>query len=252
MGTIVSFGNSVVGFGSSGVVVGAPAAELPAKTLRCSFRDGFNPIEGLIDRSSMGMTWTHVTGDTYDFKYENTNWVVRTSGTVGGVFNAYYTGNVYPMTQHEFDIIDSNLSGVTDISYLLTSAWRCTSCVIKHVESVTVAVQAFGHGGRNMYLTSINDLYMPAVTNTSSMFVGCTNLASLPFVTAPLTVNTSNMFSRCSNVSSGITEMYEYLSTKPVEVTNHGYTFTNCGTGTAEGRAARASIPTSWGGAMAE
>lgn len=234
----------------SGIKVSYPGS-LPAiaqKTLRFDFKyDHFNPLTYLPDYSASGFIWTHIQDDIYDFNYDYTNWISPSTGTrSGGLFNIYYNSatSSYPMTQHEFDIIDSDLTGVTNIKGLFQSAWRAKDLNIKHVESVVNASYAFGHGSRTMYITSINDLNMPALEDASSMFNGCGNLTgTLPFVTGPNITNASYMYLRCSGVTSGAVAMYNYLSTKSVAVTSHDGCFSRCST-TEE----RAQIPSSWGG----
>lgn len=258
MSTIATFGNNWVGFGSAGSIVGAPVVQpvpsLPAKTLRCEFYDSFDPTTDMPDCSEFGMTWTHVSGNIYDFNCTSTYWTLDRgpNGAPGSIFNAYgvKTSGVwtFPMTQHEFDIIDSNLTGVTNIRYLLAGAWRCRNAVMKNLESVTVAGYAFAHGQRNMYLESINDLNMPALTDASSMFTKAVNLTALPFVTAPLLTLAYRMYSECRNAASGIYDMYEYLSTKSVAVTSYSKCFEYCGSQSVSGAQELAQIPQSWGG----
>ena len=97
-------------------------------------------------------------------------------------------------------------------------------------------------------LTHIPSYILTSATNLGNFALNCTALVQVPVLTCPATTNANGMFSGCTAVESGALSMYNYLSTKPVEVTLHNNTFTNCGSDTTTGAAELAQIPSSWGG----
>ena len=119
------------------------------------------------------------------------------------------------------EVIGGQTSNVTDT---LDMFWYCTS-----LETVAV------------FDTS-------NVTNMGYMFERCTSLKHVPlFNTSSLTMM-FGMFENCSNVESGMYDLYLQVSSQANVPSHNVYTFGGCGTNTASGRAARAQIPTTWGG----
>lgn len=215
----------------------APApVGIPAKTMRCDFKyDHFDPTT-LVDNGGIGATWTHVEDDVYDFYYNNTNWGSRKwghiGGSIGGLFNTYAyragSGTVYPMTQHEYDIVDMNLEGVTDVAQLLGSAYKTRNLFsIRNTGSVTNFDRFLAHGNRAMLYTSI------PLFDTSSA------------------VNVSQMCRNATAVTTGALALYTQMSTQANPPTSYSSCFSNCGSGNASGQAELAQIPSSWGGTMA-
>jgi len=208
-------------------------AGLPAKTMRFDFKyDHFDPTT-LTDFGGIGATWTHVHDDIYDFYYNNTNWGSRTwsNAGAGGLFNtyAYRSGSsyVYPMTLHEYDVIDMNLEGVTDVSQLLGSAYKVKNLFsIRNTGSVTNFDRFLAHGTRQMLYTSIPLFDTSSATNVSMM---CVNTR---------------------NVTTGALALYTQMSTQTTPPATYNGCFTNCGSDTVTGAAELAQIPTSWGGTM--
>ena len=220
---------------SSGKVLGKKALPaLASRSMRFDFEyDHFNPITGLIDHSEDGLIWTHVANDVYDFHYDNANWGYRkTSVGSGGLFNVYAyrgdSGTVYPMTQHQLDVLDMDMTGVTDVSSLFSSVWR-----VQNIFSI-----------RN---TS-------SVTNFNS-FIGSSNrliaIPSIPLFDTSSATNVDGMFRNTRNVESGALAMYQQMSSQATPPSTHSGCFSYCGAGTTTGAAELAQIPTSWGGTMA-
>lgn len=210
-------------------------AGIPAKTIRCDFKyDHFDPTT-LTDNGHIGATWTHVENDVYDFYYNNYNWGVRywpKTGDTGGLFNTYgYRGDstVYPMTQHEFDILDMNLDGVIDVSNLIASAWRVQNIFsIRNSGSVTNFSYFLAHGARTVQYTSI------------------------PLFDTRSAVNVSYMCINARNVTTGALALYTQMSTQTNPPISTNGCFSRCGRNTTTGKAELAQIPTSWGGTMQE
>lgn len=237
-------------------------AGLPAKTMRFDFHyDNFDPTTGLSDRSDIGATWTHVSGDVYDFHYDNTLWYC-TSGmsptsTSGGLFNiySYRAGtDTFPMNMHDFDIIDSNLSGVTDTHKLLTSARRCVNCVLKNTGDIIYAAEMLTGGNRPSSLTTLNALDLHSAADISRLLYGNTSLTSALDITLSGAVEAcSGAFQSCKKVPSGALALYNSLSSQANPPSSYSYCFTGCGANAALDAPIHAEmdqIPTDWGGTM--
>jgi hypothetical protein len=212
-------------------ILSSGSPQIPAKTIRFDFKyDHFDP-RTMRDSNGIGATWTHVRDDIYDFYYNNTNWGSRKwkIGGTGGLFNnyAYMNGSstVYPMTQHKFDIIDMNLDGVTDVSQLISSAWRVMNIFsIRNSGSVTNFSRFLAHASRQVQYTSI------PLFDTSSA------------------VDVSNMCRDARYVTTGALALYNQMSTQAIPPSNYNNCFTNCGINSTTGAEELAQIPTSWGG----
>lgn len=272
----VKVGEAYLG-GTKVFSAGAPA--LAPRSMRFDFKyDHFNPITGLDDLSGRGLIWTHVANDVYDFHYDNADWGFRsTSVGNGGLFNLYGyqsgSSNVLPMTKHQFDVLDMDLTGVTTVSYLFNSAWPVKNIFsIRNTTSVTNFSYFVGHNKRTIAITSIPLFDMSSATNAECMFSNCTSLASVPlFNTSNVTnmlsmfanctsltsvplfntdsvTNVSYMFRMCTHVESGALALYQQMSTQTTPPTTHTNCFANCGSNTTTGAAELAQIPSDWGG----
>lgn len=244
---------------SSGKVLGKKALPaLASRSMRFDFKyDHFNPITGMPDLSEDGLIWTHVADDVYDFHYDNADWGFRrTSYGNGGLFNLYGypsgSGNVLPMTQHQFDVLDMDLTGVTTVSSLFNSARQVQNIFsIRNTSSVTNFSNFLFHN-RQIAIPSIPLFDTSSATNMSGMFQACSSLKSIPLFNTGNVTNVSSMFSGCRNVESGALALYQQMSSQTTPPASYSYCFTNCGSNTTTGAAERAQIPTSWGGTMAE
>ena len=243
------------------VVLGSGLPPIAQKTLRFDFKyDHFNPTTGLADRSDIGATWTHVAGDVYDFHYGNTFWYCRTdmspTGTSGGLFNiySYYEGSIatFPMNMHNFDIIDSNLSGVTDARSLVSSARRVVNCVLKNTGDIINASGMLSGGNRAASLTTLNALDLHSATDISGLLNRSSSLISALDITLSGNVtNCSSAFQGCTKVPSGALALYNSLSSQATPPSSYSNCFTNCGADAAQDapiHAEMAQIPASWGG----
>lgn len=223
---------------------------LPAKTLRFDFKyDHFNPVTGLIDRSDIGATWTHVADDVYDFHFDNPVWYCTSamSSVSGGLFNIYYFNNTFPMSQHSYDIIDSNLSGVTDASMLINSARRIVNCVLKNTGDIINAYRMLSGGNRASTLTTLNALDLHSATDIHSLMAGDNSLISpLDITLSGAVTDCGSAFYNCKKVPSGALAIYESLSSQAIPPSTHDTTFYNCGSSTTTGAAELAQIPSDW------
>ena len=211
-------------------------AGLPAKTMRFDFKyDHFDPTT-LVDYGGIGATWTHVEDDVYDFYYNSTDWGTRLwphlSGSKRNLFFAYSastSASDQPFANRNYDVIDANLEGVTNVEQLL--------------------------GGSSMKgLQSI-----ASISNTSSVtnFIGFLSMGqniaaytSIPLFDTSSAVDVSQMFRNAKNVETGALAMYTQMSTQANPPTRYSSCFSNCGVNTVTGAAELAQIPTSWGGTM--
>ena len=229
-------------------------AGLPPKTMRFDFHyDHFNPTTDL--PSLTEMTWTHVEDDVYDFHYDNPVWAYQYRGPsrAEGMFNVYYplVGS-YPMSNHQFDVIDSNLTGVTVLNRLFNSARQVTHCVLKNTSSVTDATSLFYHP-RKCSLVSINTLDFSSVQYMENMFRNCEYLTSpLSITLSGAVIYCTHAFENAKNVPSGALALYNSMSSQSTPPTSYTGCFTRCGSSTTTGAAELAQIPTSWGGTMQE
>lgn len=87
-----------------------------------------------------------------------------------------------------------------------------------------------------------------SVTNGESAFEGCYEVKEIPNYNFSSITKAKQMFKDDFKVSKNIVETYEKLLARGSSITNHTDCFKNCGIDTAEGRAALAQIPASWGG----
>lgn len=85
-------------------------------------------------------------------------------------------------------------------------------------------------------------------TSFSCAFKNNIQLTTISGVRVPAATNVDQMFRGCRKVETGITELYEHLSTKEVSVTSHSRTFENTGADSVPGAAELAQIPADWGG----
>lgn len=113
-----------------------------------------------------------------------------------------------------------DMSGITDVSDMF---WACNSM--------------------RLY-TPIN---FPDATIFDFMFAQCTSLTSMPVIDTTNAVSVESMFYQCVNMKTGIYAMYQQLAAVAT-ISNHTYTFYDCGSNTVEGAAELAQIPASWGG----
>ena len=97
-------------------------------------------------------------------------------------------------------------------------------------------------------LTTIPLFDTSNVTNMSNMFNGCTSLTTVPLFDTSSVTNMEAAFYGCTNVESGALALYQQASMQANPPSNHGGTFTNCGSNTVTGAAELAQIPSSWGG----
>ena len=244
------------------VVLGSIETSLPPiaqKTLRFDFKyDHFDPTTGLADRSDIGATCTHVRGDIYDFTYNNTVWYYSGSQS-GGVFNMYayeQAGSwVYPMSNHSYDIIDSDMTGVTDARYMISSARLVVNCVLKGTGDIVNASHMLCGGNAASTLKTLNALDLHSATDIRSICAYCYSLESPLVITLGGAVTyCTSAFERCYKVPSGALNLYNQLNGQANPPYYDTYCFYECGRDAAQDAPIHAEmqqIPSSWGGSGA-
>lgn len=135
-------------------------------------------------------------------------------------------------------------AGTNNAGYLvLTGSIETTS-------SLTNVKQMF----QNQYgLISCPIFETSGVTDMSSMFymngrADHSRLSSVYLYHTESATDVSSMFSGCSLVASGALALYQQMSTQTTPPTTTANCFTDCGSGTVTGAAELAQIPASWGG----
>lgn len=228
-------------------------AGLPAKTMRFDFHyDHFDPTTSLPSISEFN--WTHVEDDVYDFHLDSDVWAYnyRDPSSAEGLFNAYYplVGS-FPMSNHQFDIIDSNLTGVAVLNRFFNAARQVKNCVLKNTGSVTDATSLFYHA-RRCSLVSLNTLDLSSAVYIDHLFHFC------DYLTTPLAITLSGdvyscayAFNGATHVPSGALALYNSLSSQSM-LPNYSHCFNNCGSATTTGAEELAQIPTSWGGTLTD
>lgn len=251
---------------------GMPA--LAPKSMRFDFKyDHWDPVEELPAVS--GMTWTHVSGDVYDFHCDWTNWTYQERDSAS-IFNHYVYSSGgktnYFMNEHQFDVLDMDLTGVTSVAYLFQGAYQIQNIFsIRNTSSLTNTSNMFYHK-RAIQITSVPLFDTSSVTDMSGMFRTCNKLASLPLFDTSSCTNMNNMLSGCSSLTSiplfntssctsmsyfasnctkvetGALALYQQASTQATVVQYQQDAFFKCGSATTSGAAELAQIPTDWGG----
>jgi len=95
----------------------------------------------------------------------------------------------------------------------------------------------------------IGGYYCQSMDRTFSNATGLTEISDI--IQCTTLINVNGTFSGCTNCASGQYDMYDYLSTYNLGITNHSGTFTDCGSDTQTGLDELDQIPTGWGGNMA-
>lgn len=251
---IYTYDNKVMTLG--GKWMEQPTPVFPPKTIRFDFKyDHWNPTEELPEVS--GMSWTHVSDDVYDFHCDSTNWTYQEQGRAS-LFNNYsyfnpQTGRTaYYMSEHQFDVLDMDLTGVTSVAYLFQGAHQIQNIFsIRNTSSLTNTSYMFTHNLK-IPITSVPLFDTSSVTNMSDMFRNCNKLTSIPLFDTSSCTNMNNFANGCTKVESGALALYQQASSQATPPVNHSNTFYNCGRDTTTGAAELAQIPTDWGGTMTD
>ena len=189
-------------------------------------------------------TWTKVPGiSTNEWEYYQKN--------DKNFHDAFY--NKFTDSNNLVTIIDSDLTGVTDISGIFYGCTSLTNSDLKNTGSVTNMSLAFYKCSRITSISTLLDTHnvtnmsqafdgcsgitsIPATLNTSKVtnmygiFNGCTSLNAIPdTISLDSAIKIGSIFSGCSNVSSGILAFYNRAiakNNKPAfEIMGDTYTY---------------------------
>ena len=100
--------------------------------------------------------------------------------------------------------------------------------------------------------SNCNNMIDPIILDTSnginlgSMYSQCTNLTSVPLLNTDKAQSVDYMFYLDRNVCSGISALYQQMSTQTNPPTAYSYCFENCGTNNSSGIAEWLTIPDDW------
>lgn len=135
-----------------------------------------------------------------------------------------------------------DLSRITHGNYLFDGCRNLVSLPAYNFDSLV--------NGDNMFsgcirLEHIPQFSMPELATAYWMFYNLRSLRELPVLSLPDIAVVDYMFNGCVNVESGITAMYEYLSSATY-MRSHTWCFHNCGVDTVSGAAELELIPNDW------
>lgn len=120
---------------------------------------------------------------------------------------------------------------------------------LSNVGIVDMASATSAHGAFNncRSLKEVDIVNSSSITDYEKCFAYCTDFVELPEIDCSSAINVTEMFKGCTYAYKGLAAMYTELSAVQT-ITSHTNTFQNCGSGTADGTAELAQIPSSWGG----
>lgn len=98
------------------------------------------------------------------------------------------------------------------------------------------------------YLTTLPLFDTSSVTNMGAMCQACQSLTSIPLFDTSSVTAIDYAFMGCNAVESGALALYQQLSTQATPPSYHNNTFSDCGSNTVTGAAELAQIPSEWGG----
>lgn len=96
------------------------------------------------------------------------------------------------------------------------------------------------------HLTSVPQFNTSNATTLQRMLDHCTSLTAIPLFDTSSVTNMEGMCYETTSVASGALSLYQQASTKTPSVSNHDYTFHNCGSNTTSGATELAQIPSNW------
>lgn len=272
----LKYGNSVMH--KNGYAIGKPSYDpynplaLPPNTIRIKYNPYFTP------RMGDSQTLVDATNNIWDVTYNSDDWssLFRNESSLLEVLGAN-TSSVTSMYQTFYNCIYlTNVNvfdtgAVVNMQDMFHGATNLVNAPQLPMGSVTNAAQMFLEC---THLTTVPMLDLHSVVCMDSMFYRTERLSSVPTfntisvqsmgsafelsgITAIPPFNTNSVtnmdaaFRDCRAVQSGALALYQQASGQAY-VPTHSQTFKNCGSSTVTGAQELASIPTSWGGTMAE
>jgi surface protein len=184
---------------------------LPAKTIRIKFVDGFTPSA---DYGSATQVSSTAGNNVWDITTPSTSW-------------QYLNDHIGAIDEFSFEdpntlaVLGANASGIT-------------------------AMNSMFYGSNS--LTTVQLFDTSSVTDMSSAFYDCYSLASIPLFNTSSCTNMNYAFHGCTGVESGALALYQQASSQTTPPSNHSSCFYDCGSDTVTGSAELDQIPRSWGG----
>lgn len=218
---------------------------------------GIDALTEVVDFNAEGVTSTHAMcyGSRYltSFRAYNTDSVTDMESMFLSCESLSYVdpGNPHPEGLRARQLFSGtaithapqmDLSRITHGNYLFDGCRHLVSLPEYNFESLV--------NGDNMFsgcisLEHIPQFSMPNLATADFMFYNLQSLRELPVLSLPDIAVVDYMFNGCVNVESGITAMYEYLSSATY-MRSHTWCFHNCGANTASGAAELELIPNDW------
>ena len=200
---------------SSGKVLGIKLPAIAPKTLRFRFRDSTIDPTQWANVWNVPATWTKLADRIYDWHCDSTEWAgkFKNFGASSGgnsVLDTYrYNNNgswMAYLTRVDLDIIDSDLTGVTNVFQLFKVAHGVHHCSLKNTGSVQNWGNCFLNATRGVRLESLEPLDMSSVDvtkfSTAPMFGTATNINSPIVLNLPNATSLQRLFTGGSNRSS--------------------------------------------------
>lgn len=184
---------------------------LPAKTIRIKFVDGFTPNVSASYGSATQVSST-AGNNVWDITTLSTSW-------------EYLNDHIGAIDGFSFEdpntlaVLGANASGITAINSMFYGSNSLTTVRLFDTSSVTVM---------------------------SSAFYGCYSLTSIPLFNTSSCTNMNYTFRGCTGVESGALALYQQASSQTTPPSNHSGCFYDCGSDTVSGAAELAQIPSDW------
>lgn len=203
---------------SSAKVIGDRALPpIAQKTLRFKFYDKTIDPTQWANVWGINASWTRIKQGIYDWHCDHTEWSARYSGSGassgGNSALATYRWNrngswVNYLTNVDLDIIDSDLTGVTNVYQLFNTANGVHHCSLKNTGSVQNWCQCFYNNNRGVKLESLDPLDMSSVdvtkfnNSSNAMFSTARNINSPIVLNLPNATSLQYLFTGQYNISS--------------------------------------------------
>ncbi len=203
---------------SSAKIIGDRALPpIAQKTLRFKFYDKTIDPTQWADVWNIGATWTRIKQGIYDWHCDRTEWAGKFSGSGASsgsnsalaTYRWYKNGGWFNyLTNVDLDIIDSDLTGVTNVYQLFFVANGVHHCSLKNTGSVQNWGGCFNNSNRNVKLESLDPLDMSSVDVSkfsTPMFNGALYINSPIVLNMPNATSLRSLFAGNNTSSSTLT-----------------------------------------------
>lgn len=219
-----------------------------ANTLRIRYTWGFTP-------SAHGGTLTQVSSDfnIWDWTRNNYSWNSSWAGDTyllevvdasSDLTTVTTTAQLFAECSRLKKVCALNLSAVNSTSQMFASCDRLNE--VGQITTSSSLTNTYSMFNGCSYLTSMNAFDTSHVTNMYQMFLGCSRLTYVPLFNTSSATNVDYMFNSCPLVAGGALALYQQMSSQTNVPSSHSRTFTGCGSNTTTGAAELAQIPSDW------